>query len=255
MVSGGSSESVSFNELMRDLMPALSRGIPGLSQLISSQILPNALRQLEAREATAPREAALNLQLVRDFGQQFAGADLSRNLALLQSPEGQALISAELAARRQADPEYYATRELTANRLGDLLNSIDIEKLSGGERAEVERASNQRAASSGDLNVPSTIGTVENAMMFGDRLTQKKKLLSDAINTASGFLPTAKAGEFSGIETTGGQNFGANSFTTGGNTAQDALNLGQNIFGGLTGVAGSTVQPETNEFGFGLGNV
>jgi hypothetical protein len=190
----------SLGQNTAEQLDALIRGLPQLSQALNKEVLPTEQANLAAQQAVAPGQQALNTQLYGTYGPQIA--KISSDIAAQQSAAdarnlagpGQDLARAGLAAQQIADPEYYKTRALLGQKTGDLLNSIDVNGLSGSERAEVERRLNQEAQQGGSPDISSGIKTVENASMFGSALQNKRNSLGQAITQATNFLPTAKSG-------------------------------------------------------------
>lgn len=183
--------------------------LPLYSQAVSGQIIPQALAELEAKKATSPELAKLMVDLYSRFGPQLnkIGTDITRQNALAQAETdkavlagpGKDLVSQALETAKIYDPEYFATRELSSNRLGDLMRSINLDSgLSGSERAEIERSQAQEGTRRGTYNAPSNLDTVSNAMQFGNagynRLQQNRSALSEAIANATAALPSFKSG-------------------------------------------------------------
>jgi hypothetical protein len=183
---------------------ALVKFLPQLSQAYNQQILPTEQANLAAQQQIAPGQQALDASLYGTYGPQIAktSSDIAAanamrgaqsDAAVLAGP-GQDVARAGLAAQQIADPEYYATRALAGQKTNDLLNSININGLSGSERAEVERSLNQQAQQGGSPDISSGIKTVQNAATFGNALQNKRNALGQAIGQATNFLPAAKSG-------------------------------------------------------------
>lgn len=228
-------------------LQALTANLPQLMTAINGQILPSAQANQAAQTAIAPQQAALMTQLFGQYGPQLnqigntinaqnALASASSDNAVLNGP-GKDLLASAKAADMTQDPEYYATRALTSSRLGDLLNSININGLSGSERAEVERANAQSGQARGIANTPSQTATVENAMNFGSALQQKRNALGQAIGAATSFLPASRSGTdvfqvATGKPSTGNQ--GAGQFQgLPQNLGGDVTNLASSLFSGI----------------------
>lgn len=183
--------------------------LPYYQQAVSGQVVPAALANLAAQQATSPQLAQLMTELYGTYGPQLnkIGSDIARQNALAQVGTDTAaleqarttLLPQALAAAKQYDPEFFATRELTSNRLGELLRSIDLTSgLSDVEKREVEQALAIEGNRRGTANAPSNLDTVSNAMQYGqagfNRLQTNRSALSTAIANATAALPTFKSG-------------------------------------------------------------
>lgn len=234
---------------------AITDLLPYLSQAISGQILPNAQANLLAQQLTSPALADLMVSLYGDQGRQLntIGNQIQRENALAQvgtdtaalTQARQSLLPQALEAAKEYDPEFYATRALTAGRLQDLLGSIDLTSgLSPTEQREVEQALAREASQRGTSNAPSNLETVSNAMQYGQegfkRLQTNRSALSTAIANATAAMPAFRSGVDVFQVATGkpsGPNPGNAQFTGINNTnnaANQALGLAQGMQGGMT---------------------
>lgn len=251
---------------MADQVQAIVNLLPAYSQAVSGQIIPQALAQLAAEQAVSPGRNQLMLDLYRQFGPQLnqVGSDIARqnqlaqaetDLAVLQGP-GQETVRSALETARIYDPEYFATRELSSNRIGDLLRSINLDSgLTPTERMEIERSQAQEGARRGTYNAPSNLDTVSNAMQFGEagnkRLQQNRSNLSSAISLATASLPSFKSGVDTFQIATGKSsvpNAGAGQFgginQTGPN---NALGLAQGLLTNSTALNTTQMQIDANK--------
>lgn len=157
-----------------------------------------------------PEYSKIGLENLMNYGVPYAqvGQDINRvnalgqagtDLAVLQGP-GRQLATTAKEISQTVDPEYYKTRETASNRLGDLMNSIDLNRLSGSERAEVERSLNTSLTATGNLGLDNATNAVQNAMQFGSALQTKRDALGRAIQTATNFLPAANS-KFDAVQT------------------------------------------------------
>lgn len=226
---------------------------PYLAQSMTSLIKPQAQAELEAAQSVSPAYAQLMQELYAQYGPQLnaLGSQIAEQNAAAELATNQKLLAGGgMDMLKTLDPEFYNTRATTSSRLGDLLSSIDLSgKLSGGEIAAIERSlaqSNMR----GGTTAPSNLSTVSNAMQFGNAAYARKQAaqnaLSQAINSATAFLPASKAGtEAFGIATgkTAGANTGESKFT--GIAQPDtstSASLVNNLMSGLLGTAGQSLQ-------------
>lgn len=188
--------------IMSDLLPYYSRAVAG-------QVIPQAQANFAATQAVSEPYTKLMADLYAKYGPQLnqIGSDIARqnalnqagtDLAVLQGP-GRDLISEAVETQKIADPEYYKTRELTSNRLGDLLSSINLGSgLSPTEQREIEQGLAREGTARGTYGSPSQSETVANAMRYGEagrnRELQNQNSLSQAIAASTAFLPASRSG-------------------------------------------------------------
>lgn len=163
------------------VMQAFVKNYPDMANVIGQQMVPLSLAELEATKQTYPALQQLGIQT---------------DLNTLNGP-GQDLLTKALELEKQANPEYYKSRESTAGALDKLYGSIDLSgALSGGERSEIERAVNRQNAGSG-LKNPTPTSTISDAMMYGqaanERKLQQQGLLTGAVTAGTNFLPASKS--------------------------------------------------------------
>ena len=167
---------------IRSLVRGLTQNFPQLLDLFNNQILPNELAQLQTSLITSPEYASLQRDIYSDNAMSAAESDKD----ILLGP-GADIISIADKLQRQIDPEFYKTRESTADGLQDLLKP----GLSRGEEVSIERSLNRNNGQQGNLNTPSNLSTVSNAMTYGGAARDR---LSSAINQATQFLPASRSG-------------------------------------------------------------
>lgn len=249
---GASLKPSSTYRKMADQVQAITDLLPAYNQAVSGQIIPNAQATLAAQQATSPGLAKLMTELYGTYGRQLndIGNDINRTNALSQvgtdtaalNQARQTLIPSALEAAKAYDPEYFATRELSANRLKDLLNSIDLGSgLSPVEQREVEQGLAQEGHRRGTAGTPSSLDTVSNAMQYGqagfNRLQTNRSALSTAIANATASLPAFKSGVDVFQVATGKSampNLGNSQFTgvnNVNNAASQSLGLATNLSG------------------------
>lgn len=237
--------------------------LPYISQYTNQANLTDALGQLGIAQATSGPYAQLQTQLFNQYGPQLnaIGNEINRRNALAQaSTEGEVMSGPGANLVNQAydlsqvfDKPYYDTRAQTSGELSKLFGSIDLSgALGAGERNEIAQGLAREQLNRGTLNAPNASETVANAMRYGNagyqRKTQQQGILSDAIQKASMFLPTAKSGVDVFQVATGRPsmtNQGANQFT-GVNSA--ANNQGQQqANSGLSGLNSLTASNAANQ--------
>lgn len=221
--------------------------LPQLTSLLNSSSVDSA-------KAQTPGLNALGVQQLQQYGVPYAkagnaitaenaqaGADINRTLL---TGTGAANARTASALDKEINPTLYNARD----KSNKLLESINLNGLSGGERAEVERALGKSQTATGNLGLDNATNAVSNAMSYGDRLAQKRQELNQYVNTG---LNASQGGvNASGIALSGTQapqtNFGTGQFA--GNTStQNAINnnasLGTSLLGNLSQVGGASIAP------------
>lgn len=259
---GGGPEYLNTQEATADQMAAYIKYFPDLIKTIGANTGPIERGQQALARELAPQQAQLQLDIAREFMPGFTqvGVDQARqqaegsaatDAAILAGP-GRDVVRNLSAAQREADPEYFRQRELAMGGLEKLFSSLDDPNsgMSGTERAEVERTLARENAARGNIG-PTSVGTVEAAMNFGEagaaRKAQKQSAVGAAIAAAAGAAPTMRSGvdafqvttgkpssnagvaRFGDVNTTPGgatQNFGSQFLQ---NTAQFASNNQNNL--------------------------
>lgn len=209
------------------------RNLGDIIGAINKQALPTAQTELAVQQAISDPENALMLQqaqkylpLFQSLGNTLNANALANEVNLLKG-SGSDYLKAGYDAAQIFDKPYYDTRQLTADKLGVLLGSIDLSGgLSGTERDEIAKGLAREGSQRGTLNAPSNSDTVANAMVYGQaanqRQQQAKSNLAQALQLSTNFLPTAQTG--------------VNPFATvsAGTTTSNANNQGVGLFRGIT---------------------
>jgi hypothetical protein len=129
----------------------------------------------------APKLAETSQQI--DAANKMAGAQ--GDLAVLQGPGAQS-VDAVTEMLRKTDPEFFSTRQLTAQKIDELLGS----GLTPAEEEAVSRRLSRERVDSG-ISVPTSTNTVSEAMQFGD--AARKRTL-EGVAAANSFLPASRTG-------------------------------------------------------------
>ncbi len=223
--------------------------LPQIMNITNAQETPAALAQLGATQATLPGYNALNLQQLLQYGLPAAqaGQQIQSSNALagsqtlldqLQGPGGQAAIYGT-ALNNALNPAQAAANGQAAN----LVNSINLNGLSGGEQAAVERSLNQSNYATGNLGLDNATNAVSNAMQFGNALQAKRAALGSALGTATG-VASSQNQQINPFAAAIGQpspatqsNFGTNTFSP---TSPNSLGSNtSNTFGFGSGLLGN----------------
>lgn len=250
---------------MADQVQAIVNLLPAYSNAVSGQLIPQALAKLAAQQATSRGTDQLMLDLYKEFGPQLnkVGSDIQRQNQLAQAQTdldvlngpGQATVKSALETAKIYDPEYFSTRELSANRLKDLLTSINLGSgLNETERMEIERSQAQEGARRGTYNAPSNLDSISNAMQFGQagnaRSQQNRSNLSSAISLATASLPSFKSGVDTYQIATGKSsvpNAGANQFGGITSPTNNAAELGQGLLSNSTALNTTQMNIDANK--------
>ncbi len=232
-----------------------SQYLPGLVQSTGATLPGLAQNQLNATMATQPLYNALNLQQLQQYGlpnaqvgQQIANsnalAGAQTNLSQIQGAGGQAA-NAAANLNNTLNP-VQATNNAQAQ---NLVNSINLNGLSGGEEAAVERSLNQSNYATGNLGIDNATNAVSNAMNFGNALQAKRAALGNALGTATG-VAAAQNSQFNPINIALGQpntstasNFGTGTFSP---TSAATQNTGTNTAFGFGSGALSNMSSMNN---------
>lgn len=195
---------------MANNISALSTLFPQFASIIAGQAIPQAQAALSGAQATAPGYEALAKQNELAQGSTDAAALEQANKTLLP---------AALEGQKTLDPEYYATRALTAQKLAEQLNGIGPTV-----SREIGQGIAQTDSQHGILNAPSQLNTVSNAMQYGKA---GQDALTSAIQAATTAMPALRSGQDAFSMTTG-RSSSANP-TTGASGLASSASLGSGM--------------------------
>ena len=203
---GGDPPAPTVMESTGSQMAALVQYLPDMVRVSSENMLPYEQARMNTSKVISPQENALALQMMQEYGPLLnrIGQDISRSnqlsavqgdAAALNKAQESGLLTSALALQRQADPEFYAQRELMAKKSESLLNSFDDKGgLSPTELEEISRGLNRTNVNAGVDNVGSASAAVQNAMQFGAAGTAKKNALGNAIAQTAQNLQSTRSG-------------------------------------------------------------
>lgn len=174
--------------------------LPGILQTIARETPGFEKSQLASKVAIAPDELAY----FNEFGPKYAEAgtkiqkagalgQASTERDVLEGPGGE-LVRSALRLNKEIDPEFYAGREAASAKLLELLSTLDPTGFSGSELAEVERGVNRSNSNKGVANLGGNSAAISNALVFGDRLQQKKSNIAQILSTVPSQLASYKSG-------------------------------------------------------------
>jgi hypothetical protein len=138
-----------------------------------------------------------------------AGTD--KDIMTLQGPYMAENVMDQLAI---TDQPWLNTRDAGALKVQELLNSINMSGLSGGERAEIERMNARRNLQRGQAGGGGNLTGIENAMQFGSALDRKRAALGNALQTATNFMAGSRSG-YDPVQATLGRGSGTNQIAAG----------------------------------------
>lgn len=234
------------------------KNIPKLLEATSSATPTVEGNNLKAAQETQPGYQQLNYDLTKQFAPGLAqiGSDIQRQNALegaetnVQQIKGAGGDAARAATdlARETNPNFYKVMDEASNKAKEALGAINLNGLSPGEAAAVERSLNQTNTATGNLGLINPTNTITNALNFGGAFNSKIDKLNNVINTANQTATTSQNTGVNPVNIALGQpntstlsNAGlstytpANATTTAPSTS-GGLNFGSGVFGGLTGV-------------------
>lgn len=220
---------------LKAIVGGLVKQFPQLTSILGSQNLAVAENEQATREAIAPREQALSAGLYKQYAPQYGEVGSGVDLAALNGAGGQSVLAAD-KLDRTIDPEYYASRNASSSKLGQLLSGMDPNALTGAERENTARGLARSGYQNGELNTPSNQGAINAALTYGSALDTKRSGVANAINTATAAIPTFKSGKDVFNQATGGAresnkvfggatDFGGDSAAAGAQQASEALGV------------------------------
>lgn len=226
-----------------DVSAATARALPAYLKALSDNVLPYQQALLEAQKVVEPQQVQYALENYKRYGPEFnalgnqiaaenATANAQRELDVLNGT-GSALIQRGIALDKELNPEFYRTRELVNNSYGNLVGSIDPNKLTGSETAEIERNLGRTGELAGSRGWTS-------ALAFGEALNRKKDRLASVLAQGPGLINASRSAVDPFLIGTGRQsqintgearlqnpnnNFGSNVASIGGGLLNNTFNL------------------------------
>lgn len=253
--SSSSGNSQSTPQLTpQQLISLYGQALPSELGVTTSQATPTATSLANSASASNPIYTASGLNQLTSLapGYQQAGAKLATNQALstggLLTGAGADAAKAAANLSNNLNPAQAASN----NQATNLVNSINLNGLSGGENAAVERSLNQSNYATGNLGLDNATNAVSNAMNFGNALQAKRTALGSALQTAGGvasnqntFVNPVGTAINSGNTTS---NFGLGTFNpTQANANLTApLNFGSSLGAQIAGLGAASVSRGNN---------
>lgn len=216
------------------------------SAQLTNRTLPGLLNTyFQGLGQTSPLLGQSQLDIFKNFGPQFAQtqAEIDRigraGTAQTDLDIARTIgrdLTGELASQdRMVNPEFYQGREAFLGKGLDLLGGMDPNKLTESEIANVERTANRSNIGRGVASSGSNTAGIQNALMFDDRLQNKRNQLNNVLTSFGNTLPGLRA-DFNTLFATGKQNVNQDALNAILPTQQ--LGLAQNIDKNVQGVYG-----------------
>lgn len=245
--SGSSSSGQSSPQLTpQQLLQLYGTALPSIANTSGGVISPLSTSLASGAAAANPILSGSTLNQLNSMGTGYAGAgaNISNTNDLLSSgilgSGGAALSGAAGNLLASSNPTQNAANTQATN----LVNSIDLNGLTGGEQEAVERSLNQSLNGTGNLGLNNATNAVSNAMNFGSALQAKRTALGSALGTAVGVSGQQNA-NFNPVNTAlsnpSNTNFGLTQFnpSAGNNLPTTGLGYLSSIFSPLSSNASS----------------
>lgn len=260
--SSGSSSSNSAPQLSpQALLQMYGQALPQIANVGGTT---NSINSSLANSAASsnPVYTASGLDQLNQYapGYTASGANVSNLNDLLNSgvlnQGGQALSNSATNLLGQSNPAQAAANGQATN----LLNSFNMNGLSGAQQEAVERSLGQSNYATGNLGLDNSTNLVSNAMQFGNALYQKQAALGSALGSAQG-VASGQNAAFNPVNTAlanpGSTNFGLGTFnpTQANSTITSPLSYTSSIFSPLASNASSqksTGSSNSSSFSFGI---
>jgi len=263
--SGSSSNSNSSPQLTpQQLLSLYGTALPQIANTSGASIAPLSTSLATGAAAANPILSGSTLSQLSGMAPSYAGAgaNVGNVNDLLSSgilnSGGSVLSSAATGLLGQTNPAQQAANSQATN----LVNSINLGGLTGGEQEAVERSLNQSLNGTGNLGLNNATNAVSNAMNFGNALQTKRAALGSALGVATGvsgqqnsnFNPVNAA-----LSNPSNTNFGLSQFnpTQGNNLPTTGLGYLSSIFSPLASNASSQNSrsvSSSNSMGVNVGN-
>lgn len=241
--NGGGPDYNSTPESTAQMMQAMRENYAPLSELFRSQIMPNELAKLEASKAITPEYASFVADTLSKYGggvneatlkldeQSRLGSAATDKKILDTYGKDMSLASQDID--KLINPDYYNVREKTGKSITDLLGSLDPNNTG----VEADRSLAKMDVMTGGAGSPKSASkTLAGGMAYGNERLKRLSALSEAIKTASNFLPASKS-EFNPVQISlqrPSNNYASNKINTQQNPGDEAFSTGNNMFNQLT---------------------
>lgn len=187
-------------ESTAEMLKAFQAHGPAMVQAMTGTMPDAAWNEYLAKQRVALPEAQLQADVYRQVMPQLAeigaGIDRTNQLAASQNEvdlvggTGTELVAGADRLQRMLDPEFYKNRESVGAGIEKLFAGMDPNSLTDTERENVARG----LARTQGATPTSTATTVENAMTFGNELTNKRNNFAAMLGQAAQAMPQTRSG-------------------------------------------------------------
>lgn len=230
---GGGPENVTTGESMNDILQAMQKNLPGLSQ-VQAENLPTIERALfNITRELAPQYSQVQTDIYKQQAPELAatGQDIQDMIrqrtaeteaGLLREP-GQDVARGIYDIQGILEPEYQPTAAAAGQVARDLL------QFGPNEQRSIEQAMSRTSPN----YAPSASSDIANALRFAET---RRGMLGQALQQATQTLPQLRSGYDPLLAATGrpSQNLGLGNFLGSQNLGQSGLGFGQQAFGAAT---------------------
>lgn len=182
------------------MLQAFQKHGPAMVQAMTGVMPDAAWQEFLAKQRVALPEAQLQADVYRQVAPELnrVGAEIDRANQLAASQNeldlvngtGGELVEGADRLQRLLDPEFYKNRSTISEGIEKLFAGMDPNSLTETERENVARG---LARTNGSVPT-STATTVENAMTFGNELTNKRNNFAAILAQAAQALPQTRSG-------------------------------------------------------------
>lgn len=189
------------DESVQEVIQALGAYFPEAAQAIRNQYGPQAAAEVGIAKQYTPELGKLATDTLETTGADMSkiGRELSaaeqmaaaQTEADIMAGPGQKTAAAAVDAQKLADPEFFNQREKLVANLDKLFQSMgeDPTALSKGEEEQIARGLGRT-----NWRVGSPMGTISNAMTFGDAASKRRGEFAGYTNLQGTMMPQLKSG-------------------------------------------------------------
>ena len=232
---------------------AYSKSYPKIMEANRGEIQAMMQKDLDMQRQFTPQQQRLDYDTlagdkeagipgVLDYGRvgsrltdQTRSLDAGTDLDIMRQ-QGPYMAQSTMDQLAITDQPFMRTREAGAQGINDLLGSINMSGLSGGERAEIERMNARRNMQRGSAGGGGNLTAIENAMQFGSAMDRKRAALGNALQTATNFMAGSRSG-YDPVQAVLGRGSGTNQIAAGFQGVQPVKNY-SNQMPGMPSMAG-----------------
>ena len=242
----GKAGETSGKDVGEDYGQMYAASYPDIMKAIRTELIPTGEAELLAQRHLTPQQQRLawetaqgsegigdykpgfvpgaidyvGLEGEADYWKRRLAAGTDKTIMDLQGPYMAENVMDQLAV---TDQPWMHARDTGAAKLQELLGSINMGGLSGGERAEIERMNARRNLQRGSAGGGGNLTAIENAMQFGSAMDRKRAALGNALQTATNFMAGSRSG-YDPVQAVLGRGSGTNQIAAGFQGVQPVQN-------------------------------